>query len=135
MEINPLARAQMEQHAEATYPLECCGFFYGREGDDRQVIHALPVDNRKEGDQRRRFEVSPLDYMKAEKYALENGLDLLGVYHSHPDHPALPSEHDRKQALPNFSYIILSVRKGKAKELRSWRLKEAESFFDEELYK
>jgi len=126
------ANKVMQQDAEATYPNECCGFFYGQEGDDRSVTEAIPVQNSKEGDQRRRFEISPLDYMKAERYAAENGLSLLGVYHSHPDHPARPSEHDLKQAVPYFSYIIYSIREGKMADVTSWRLNEKGAEFEEE---
>src|SRR5690349_20753444 len=96
--------------ATATYPDECCGFFFGSEtGELRLVEDACAVVNSKEGDKRRRFVISPKDYMDAEKYPLENNLAFLGIYHSHPEHPAIPSEHDRKAAQPYFSYIILSV--------------------------
>lgn len=118
-------------HAETEYPNECCGFFFGDEVKDRKVIFSYEVNNAKEGDKRRRFEISTDDYRKAEKFALEQELDLLGVYHSHPDHPAEPSEHDRSVALPYFSYIIVSVRDGEKKEIRSWRLNEEKQFEEE----
>jgi proteasome lid subunit RPN8/RPN11 len=132
LKVSEEANKVMQQDAEATYPNECCGFFYGQEGDDRTVTEAIPVQNSKEGDQRRRFEISPLDYMKAERYAAENGLSLLGVYHSHPDHPVRPSEHDLKQAVPYFSYIIYSIRDGKMADVTSWRLNKAGKEFEEE---
>ena len=121
----------MHRHAEADYPNECCGFFYGLEGDIRQVRVIREVENAKEGDQRRRFQIDPNDYQKAEKFAIERDLDLLGVYHSHPDHPAEPSEHDRKVAMPWFSYIIISVRDGNAEETRSWQLNKERQFEEE----
>lgn len=121
----------MQAHAEAGYPNEICGFFYGLEGDVRQVQLAREVENAKEGDQSDRFQIDPLDYQKAEKYAIDHDLDLLGVYHSHPDHPAEPSEHDRKVAMPWFSYIIISVRDGKAESTRSWQLNEERQFEEE----
>jgi proteasome lid subunit RPN8/RPN11 len=71
--------------------------------------------------------------MRAEKYALENNTTLLGVYHSHPDHPARPSEHDLNQAVPYFSYIIVSVREGKVADLTSWQLNEASQFEEESI--
>ncbi len=123
----------MQTHAETGYPNEICGFFYGLEGDVRQVRFAQEVDNAKEGDQSRRFQIDPLDYQKAEKYAIDHDLDLLGVYHSHPDHPAKPSEHDRKVAMPWFSYIIISVQDGKAENARSWRLNDERQFDEEEI--
>ncbi len=123
----------INHHGKATFPFECCGFLYGTEEYKRTITTAIPVQNNKEGDQRRRFEISPLDYLKAEKYALENGLTLLGVYHSHPNHPAIASEHDLAVAMPYFSYVIVSVVNGIAVDLKSWRLKETEmKIFQEE---
>ncbi len=129
--IEQEALNEMSDHAESYYPNECCGFFYGQDGDVRKIMLAQRVDNAKEGDQRRRFQIDPKDYQEAERYAIKHDLDLLGVYHSHPDHPAVPSEHDRKVAMPVFSYIIISVQDGKAAETRSWQLND-ERQFDEE---
>ncbi len=122
---------EMEQHAEEYYPNECCGFFYGRDGKVRTISLAKRVQNAKEGDQRRRFQIDPKDYREAERFATQNDLDLLGVYHSHPDHPAEPSEHDRKVAMPWFSYIIISVQNGEAAATRSWRLNDQRQFDEE----
>lgn len=133
LEISLEKLGTMKRHAEETYPLECCGFFFGQ-GDEEKIVEAVrPVSNSKEGDQRRRFEISPVDYMNAELYAEENGLRLLGVYHSHPDHPARPSEHDRKQAVPFFSYIIISVQSGQSEDVTSWRLNDDQQFDPEEI--
>ncbi|GAB4409433.1 MAG: M67 family metallopeptidase [Bacteroidia bacterium] len=121
----------MIRDGEARFPDECCGFFFGLDGDTRQVREVLVVPNSQEGDQRRRFEIAPRDYMRAERYAIEQGLDLLGIYHSHPDHPAIPSVHDLKQALPHFSYLILSIREGRYDHARSWRL-DGQGLFAEE---
>ena len=131
LQIQPEAHRQMRQHAEADYPDECCGFFYGVDGEVRQLHIARKVENAKEGDRSNRFQIAPQDYRKAEQYASENDLDLLGVYHSHPDHPAEPSEHDRKVAMPWFSYIIISVRDGEAVNTRSWRLNDERQFEEE----
>lgn len=135
LSLAPEAEQYILQQLEADFPNEGCGFFYGteeNEGQLRYVLLAEAVVNSKEGDQRRRFEISPLDYMKAERKALELGLNLLGIYHSHPNHPAIPSIHDLKQAVPYFSYIILSVQEGQAAELTSWRLNEARGEFEAE---
>jgi len=135
LSLAPEAEQYILQQLEADFPNEGCGFFYGteeNEGQLRYVLLAEAVINSKEGDQRRRFEISPLDYMKAERKALELGLNLLGIYHSHPNHPATPSIHDLKQAVPYFSYIILSVQEGQAAELTSWRLNEERGEFEAE---
>lgn len=132
VDLSPDALKTMKNHAVGSFPNECCGFFFGSAGDIISVSIAQTAQNAKEGDQRRRFEINPLDYMNAEKYALEHKLDLLGIYHSHPNHPAIPSEHDLKQAVPNFSYIILSVMNGDFDHIRSWRLNE-QNIFEEEI--
>ncbi len=112
----------MVQDAIKHFPNECCGFFFGHEDNGRFVEQALPVSNSKEGDQKRRFSISPLDYMAAEKHALAQGVKLLGIYHSHPLHPAWPSIHDRVQAMPWFSYIILSVNAKEVTRINSFQL-------------
>ena len=121
----------LEKHAEADYPNECCGFLFGKDGDQRVVTASRQTENKSDGHQRRRFQIDPKAYRDAEQFADENDLDFLGIYHSHPDHPAEPSEHDRAVAMPLFSYIIISVQKGKTDVIRSWRLNE-ERQFDEE---
>ena len=133
VESGPLA--EMKAHALNTFPDECCGFLYGTEQTDgsRMITKILEVNNSKTGDKKRRFEISGKDYMLAEKFALENDFLLLGIYHSHPNHPAIPSEHDRVAALPYFSYVILSVMPGKIDHIRSWQLNEA-SQFEEEVF-
>ena len=131
--INESSKKVMFKQGEASFPNECCGFLYGKIIDGKRYIElARPTKNSKKGDQRRRFEISPFDYMKAEQYALLNNIELLGIYHTHPNHPAIPSIHDLNQAMPFFSYIIISVMNGKTAILRSWRLNEATKKFDEE---
>lgn len=131
--LDKTAEQVIRDHGENDFPNECVGFLYGSEKDGQRFIElARPIINSKEGDQRRRFEISPIDYMKAEQYALINNTTLIGVYHSHPQHPAIPSEHDLKQALPFFSYIIVSVLDGKSDKLTSWRLSETERKFRQE---
>ena len=123
LHINQPSLDQMLADAERSFPDECCGFFFGtEEGDQRFVKEVLVVDNSKEGDKRRRFEIAPKDYLMAEAYAEEKGLLLLGVYHSHPNSPAIPSAYDRMAAQPYFSYIIISVFDGEFSHIRSWQL-------------
>ncbi len=131
--ITENARKVILKDAEQTYPHECCGFFYGTDEDTRTVLEAIPVENTKEENRERRFEISAKDYLKAEQYADEKGLTLLGVYHSHPEHPAIPSEHDLRQALPYFSYIIVSVKKAKTVNVLSWKLNDQGRFAEEKV--
>lgn len=132
VEISAIAERTIREDAELAYPDECCGFVYGKIQDSKRLLQkAIPVMNSKEGDKKRRFEISALDYLKAEQYALDLGLDLLGVYHSHPEHPAQPSEHDRVQAMPFFSYLIVSVKSAKSEDLNSFQLDEDRQFKQE----
>jgi len=133
VESGPLA--EMKAHALRSFPDECCGFLYGTDQTDgnRMITKILEVDNSKTGDKKRRFEIAGKDYMRAEKFALENDILLLGIYHSHPNHPAIPSEHDRVAALPYFSYVILSVTPETTDHIRSWQLNEV-SQFEEEVF-
>lgn len=123
LQFEPEVLETITAHAIAGYPNESCGFLLGSDDVDfRHLRDVLLVENSKEGDQRKRFEISPRDYMKAEREAAIRGLDLLGIYHSHPDHPAIPSRHDHKQAVPFFSYVILSIREGALSKYTSWQL-------------
>jgi proteasome lid subunit RPN8/RPN11 len=128
-------RQLLAEDAVATFPDECCGFLFGREETDgtRLVIDILAVDNSKEGDKRRRFEISPQDYMTAEQHAFDHDWTLLGIYHSHPNHPAIPSEHDRVAAQPFFSYVIISVMDREIADFRSWLLNEQFQFEEEQV--
>jgi proteasome lid subunit RPN8/RPN11 len=119
----------IRQHGADTYPNECCGALIGRDG---RVLTTFALPNTTEEGPRRRFLVRPDDYREAEKQARAAGGDLLGFYHSHPDHPARPSQYDLDHAWPFFSYVIVSVRGGTAQELTSWRLRDDRSAFDEE---
>lgn len=131
--IDPEILAAMHRHAMMDFPNECVGFFFGEaDGTSKTVKEYTPLENFKEGDQRKRFEVNPKDYMVAERHALESKQKLLGVYHSHPEHPAEPSVHDLESAVPFFSYIIASVTGTKVESTRSWQLND-ENEFEEEL--
>ena len=134
LHIDPKAMEEMIKDAERTFPDECCGFLFGKEEEDKRFISAVTVvDNSKEGDKRRRFEISARDYLKAESFADENDLTLLGVYHSHPNSPAIPSEHDRISAQPYFSYIIISAFDGRYSHARSWQLNDQYQFEEEKI--
>ena len=129
--LNAHARHVIERDGVDTYPHECCGFLYGFEDDKRVITLAVPAANTREENRERRFEISAQEYMKAELFAEENKLVLLGIYHSHPDHPAIPSDYDLKRALPWFSYIIVSIKNRKVANLLSWKLNNSGRFEEE----
>ena len=117
-------------HGAAAYPDECCGALIGDESG--QVFEALSLSNTMTDERRRRFLIGPDQYRAAEKRASETGRTLIGFYHSHPNHPAVPSAFDLAHAWPNMHYLILSVRGGRPEEARTWRLREDRAAFDEE---
>jgi len=121
--------ATIRRHGEETFPHECCGALIGT---GERVVAAVPLPNTTEEGPRRRFLVRPQDYREAEARASALGAELLGFYHSHPDHPARPSQYDLDHAWPFFSYIIVSVRGGVPEDMTSWRLQEDRSAFDQE---
>ena len=120
--------AAIRIHGQQTYPHECCGALIGRDGFVTAIV-ALP--NTTEEGPRRRFMVRPSDYQLAERRATELGGELLGFYHSHPDHPARPSQYDLDHAWPTFAYIIVAVAEGVSKDMTVWYLQEDRSRFEE----
>jgi proteasome lid subunit RPN8/RPN11 len=126
--ISSAVDAAIRQHGHETYPHECCGALVGRDGTVHAVV-ALP--NTTDEGPRRRFMVRPSDYQLAERRATELGGELLGFYHSHPDHPARPSQYDLDHAWPTFAYIIVAVAEGVARDMTVWYLQEDRSRFEE----
>jgi proteasome lid subunit RPN8/RPN11 len=121
---------KIENHGMSCYPEECCGIILGKtDGGKRIVSDVFELHNYQEENRRRRFFVTPGEYMRAERIATEKGLELLGFYHSHPDHPAIPSEFDREHALPWFTYVVLAVDRGEAKVMTAWELSESRDKF------
>ena len=132
--IEPSALNTMVKHLESTYPSEGCGFLFGYETSKyRKISLARPVNNSKQGDQSRRYVIDPRDYLAAEKYAMVHQIGLVGIYHSHPDYPAGPSTYDLEQAVPYFSYVILSILKGVQGDITSWQLNESGRLIAEDL--
>lgn len=114
---------QIRKHAERTYPFECCGFLLGSiSKGDKDVVEVWLANNERTDSAHNRYLIAPEVYQKVEREAESRGLDILGFYHSHPDHPARPSEYDRSHALPWWSYIIVAVAQGESKEVTSWVL-------------
>lgn len=126
---------KIRREGERTYPNECCGVLLGASDTqgDTIVAQILPIDNaREEDEQYHRFVITSDDFLWAERIARREALDVVGFYHSHPDHPALPSEYDRAHALPFYSYIIVAVAAREAGAFTSWRLSPASKQFEQE---
>jgi proteasome lid subunit RPN8/RPN11 len=127
----------MQHEALATYPRECCGGLLGRsEGNDgrlaRELVRAVPLPNSWAGDQDRHYLVGSNTVRELEQQAEREGLELIGFFHSHPDHPARPSRFDREQAWPWYTYVIISVGAGAHGPIAAWRLSDDRSAFSEE---
>jgi proteasome lid subunit RPN8/RPN11 len=124
----------IRKHGERAYPEECGGLLLGVvEGEVRVVREVLPLENVRKDSRHNRVEISPLDYSRAEREAAKRDLGVWGYYHSHPNHPAVPSGFDLDHApFTEWSYLIVSVREGKAEEVRAWTVREDRSQFDEE---
>lgn len=114
-------------------PEECCGFLFGSENNDQRIITAIMHAKNEAEDRGRNFKISANDYMAAEAFSQYKNLQLLGIFHSHPDHPAIPSEYDRVAAQPFFSYVIIGVKDEKVDDVRSWRLNSNFKFEEESL--
>ncbi len=124
----------ISRHGEQTFPEECGGLLLGlMENEVRVIREVLPLENVRRDSRHNRVELSPLDYARAEREATQRGLGVWGYYHSHPNHPAIPSGFDLDHApFIEWSYLIVSVREGKAAEVRAWTVREDRSQFDEE---
>jgi len=137
---------KIRAHGAEMYPHECCGALLGRDSNAvlendrekdvltpaREILELFPLINRRDDSPRNRFSVTAEDVLTAEKAARAQGLEVVGWYHSHPDHPARPSEYDRDHAWPWYTYIIVSVHNGAPQEMTSWRLNEDRAEFSPE---
>lgn len=134
IELNEQSIESITAHAERDYPYECGGMLIGKfEADRKTVVETIPLENAREEEARHnRVLILPTDVLKAERYAREKKLDLVGYYHSHPDDVAVPSQYDLDHALPVWSYVIASVLKGKVADVRSWEMENDRSIFNEE---
>lgn len=147
-----LSQAQIEairQHGARDYPNECCGILLGHADAEQKIVSELvalknlrqeperaqelmPLESPASESERNRFLLDPREQLQVEREARARGLEVLGYYHSHPDHPARPSTYDREHAWPWYSYVIVSVEAGEPKELTSWVLAEDRSRFGQE---
>ena len=127
--------AAITAHAERDYPHECGGMLIGHFATDgrKTVVETFPLENaREEAARHNRVLILPKDVLRAERYAREKKLDVVGYYHSHPESPAVPSQYDLDHALPVWSYVIASVIKGKVADIFSWEMENDRSKFNEE---
>lgn len=113
---------EIRRHGEAAYPAECCGALVGRiEGEDKEVVRLAPAVNRRTDDPHR-YLIAPDDLRRLDSEVRAAGLEIVGYYHSHPDHPAAPSAFDADHAWPWYSYVIVRIDRGRGAELASWVL-------------
>ena len=128
---------EITAHGERDYPYECCGLLLGRFGENGAKVCAetYPISNaREEAAKRSRFLIHPAEFLRGEQDAAARGLDVVGFYHSHPDHPAVPSAYDLEHAWPIYSYVVVAVASGQAGDLRSWEmLTDRSKFIREEI--
>jgi proteasome lid subunit RPN8/RPN11 len=131
--LNEKLAKEIRLHGAETYPHECCGALLGLESDAvREVRSLFRLVNSRTDSPRNRFSITAEDVRDAERAARSSGLDIVGWYHSHPDHPALPSEFDREHAWPWYSYVIVSVANGETQTISSWRLADDRMRFEPE---
>jgi proteasome lid subunit RPN8/RPN11 len=123
---------EIRAHGQETYPEECVGALLGRKGEPACVLVTERMENVRTEERKRRYEISPKDYLRVEELASEKNLALLGFYHSHPDHPAAPSAYDREHAFPFFHYLVCAVAGGTAGDLTAWTLSEESGEFERE---
>ena len=125
---------QIRRHGAQTYPEECGGLLLGSLLDGVRIIQEVyPMENVRPDSRGNRVQLDPLAYARAEREAGRRGLGVWGYYHSHPDHPAVPSGYDLDHApFTEWSYLIVAVRQGRAEEIRAWTVRDDRSQFDEE---
>jgi proteasome lid subunit RPN8/RPN11 len=113
---------EIRRHGEAAYPAECCGAMVGRvEGAAKEVLRLSPAVNRRTDDPHR-YLIAPDDLRRLEREVREAGQEIVGYYHSHPDHPARPSAFDAEHAWPWYSYLIVRINRGRGADMASWVL-------------
>jgi proteasome lid subunit RPN8/RPN11 len=134
IEIDQTIIDAISAHAERDYPHECGGMLIGKfDAERKTVFETFPLENAREEEARHnRVLILPKDVLRAEKYAREKKLDVVGYYHSHPDDRAIPSQYDLDHALPVWSYIIASVLNGKVDDIASWVMENDRTRFNEE---
>ena len=129
IEIPKAVLQAIQDHAREAYPEECCGFLIGHSSAPRRVVESRWARNVATENRSRRYMVDPLELLRVDDDVRKKNLDLIGIYHSHPDHPAAPSEFDRSRATSWYSYLIVSVVDGQPKDTTAWSFDEAARAF------
>jgi proteasome lid subunit RPN8/RPN11 len=131
--LDPRHQAAIRRHGEADYPAEACGLIGGALDEGHKVaVQLVPLSNQRTDSARNRYLIDPDSFRRAQQKLERDGLEVIGVYHSHPDHAPEPSAFDREHAWPWLSYVIVAVRRGRAGDMRSWVLTDDRAGFDEE---
>ncbi len=135
VQLTPEHMSAIVQHLQAAYPSEGCGLLVGHYTDGHKTVEQVwPVENARGPEaQHNRYLIPPDTLFKQQRAAERMGLDIVGIFHSHPDHPARPSEFDREHAWPWYSYFVTAVREGKAEETTVWTLRDDRTAFDPEV--
>ena len=127
--------SRVVRHTIEIYPKEACGILLSHSEKARHIKEVYPTKNVHSEDQAKRYLVDPLEFIGVDKWAEEEGLDICGFYHSHPDHPSAPSEYDEKMAWEGYLYIILSIKANKFKDARAWIYDAGARRFEEVMFK
>jgi proteasome lid subunit RPN8/RPN11 len=134
LKINKQLLEEIYNHGIETYPDECCGIMIGlAEGDIRTVKKIFRAENLNKERSKDRYELNQKDFLRADRLAQDMELDIVGIYHSHPDHPSKASETDRQKAHEGYSYLIVAVHQGKIFSKNSWILDAEKQFQEEEI--
>lgn len=134
LEISKELLTQINNHGKQTYPDESCGIMAGFvEGDKRIVKKVYPAENLNKERSKDRYELNQKDFLHADRDAAKNDMDIVGIYHSHPDHPSKASETDREKAHQGYSYLITAIHNGEFFSRNSWVLDQDNQFQEEEI--
>jgi len=110
---------EVGNEAKKSYPVECCGLLIGTNTSEKKVVEVRPIRNTNTERSHDRYEIDGSAFVKADKEAARKGLQIIGIYHSHPDHPPVPSAFDTEHAWCGYSYLIAAVENGETLEIRS----------------
>jgi proteasome lid subunit RPN8/RPN11 len=131
VKLRPAELERMREHARSSYPAECCGVLTGLRGGETAIRGVHPTENRRHTRRHDRYQVDPREILRLDRAAESRGEEIVGFYHSHPDHPAAPSATDAEHAWPGYVYLILSVQRGKPTRITAWSYDEERHAFRE----